>query len=483
MRRRYLLYESRLALRGATFNLLAMKSWVSVPLFVLVVTSVYANEGLRRVEFLEPRDAPLETITFEDFDQDGFLDFCGASVRYSATIFYGTSDSRVYDEVLMEGGINYTVFAQAVDDLDGDGRSEIVVGGPDAQPLQVYWNLGGRQFKQQLLSGGNSALGIEIVDFDADSDLDLVVCERVDNQLVVYLQEQGSDGGAFERVFERQLLGSFLEPYATRTLQMDDDAALEILLTTSEGLRVLDYRTTPFRPEGEWWPGNAVVGTGYRGGRFLLHDVNADGLDEVLVCSQSRPVLYGYEQTADGSLREKVLFESDGAPFRNVVVGDIDGNTISDVIVMSRLTEINVLMNVGSDDDVVLQVKGRDPEAVPNRNPTFPFADDVAVADIDGDGRGEIVPASEAAAFVYYKWTPSVPNELGIHLHVDRPNERDRFPRVDLHWEGVGGPAELEASRDLRTWFRWLGYDSSSPSAKVLPQEKQLFFRLAKELE
>lgn len=210
-------------------------------------------------------------------------------------------------------------------DLDGNGRSDLVVVNTDAATLSV------------LLDGGNDLAGpprfatpyasrsLDAADLDGDGDRDLAVAKSF-------------VGGAEAAVLLNQGQGSF-GPYASYPMSAweiecadvdgDDDmdlvvghdAALELLLNQGTGT----------------FTGGASLATGGTVQSVVASDLDGDGDLDLAAASHSAASVSVLRNLGAGAFAPEVAFASGSSPWC-VVSGDLDGDGDLDLAVTSQGT-------------------------------------------------------------------------------------------------------------------------------------------------
>ena len=357
---------------------------------------------------------------------------CGSGVPFRSLTAFGTD---------VTGGI-----AVASGDVDGDGRADVVVGGvtssgPQVKVLDAATGAARVSFfpygtdfvgslsvaagdldgdrRAEIVTSALTSAGSEIKEFDArgrlvgsffslDSSLGpgpSVAVADVDGDGLGEIVAGGGPSFGDQRVtvFDRagQTRSGFLayEPFFSGGVRVAagnvrDDAAPEIVTAPGAGrtaeVEVFDLHgelLTSFLPLGEAFAGGAFVAVG---------DLDGDLMSEIVVGAGD-----GGEprvKVFDGSGRELQSFLAFEAELRGgvrVAVGDVDGDGKGEIVIGTGPG--------GSNRVRVLDAKGvRRADYVPfdatQTNGVF-----VAAADLEGDGRAEIVAGTEPGSPAYVR--------------------------------------------------------------------------------
>jgi hypothetical protein len=251
----------------------------------------------------DPRHAPIgpvcvaidgeyasTAVAVADFNSDGEQDFAFAAGLIDESGPEDMPNDRVclasregYDCSDLPGG-EVDASAIAAGDLDGDGNVDLVVGhehhdGVDGEPLYVRACVGdggggfdcGPLYVGEPTGGGPSVIGLELVDVDADSDLDVIVAnDSIENALC------RNEGGS---VF----VCTAIEPEKARTHDLgvgdfDGDGSVDIYFVNqpTPNRLCLNDGTGSFECIDATEPNNSSLSVG-------VVDVDGDGVLDVVL--------------------------------------------------------------------------------------------------------------------------------------------------------------------------------------------------------
>ncbi len=384
------------------------------------------------------RDANV--VAVGDLDGDGNPDLVfGNGLGNDVRVALGLGGGRFATPVSYAAGEE--VRGLAIADLTGDGKLDVAasVSGYTADQLVVFPNagsgtLGAPSKYQTVATGSQGSLGIAAADLDGANGPDLAVVNTYDSKVAVFLNQGGGtfpatpawydlgsasyaeyiaagdvtgDGkpdlvvtctGGFA-VLTNQGSGTFpsspalhdLTPVSLKAISladMDQDGMQDVVLANAQPstLNVIvrwNAASSPFAQHTEL----PLAGTPYA---LAVVDVTGDGLPDALAGDTSTRSVAVFRNLGGRSFAAKVEAFVGEAPYA-VETADLDRDGNRD-LVAARLDDVAAL----------LPGKGDGTFAGPTRFPVTSGQDLnlVATADVNGDGKGDVVVATRLAATV-----------------------------------------------------------------------------------
>ena len=316
-------------------------------------------------------DGP-QSVALGDVDGDGQLDVVSANwLSHTLTIFRQESGGEfVLLPPLGGPGVIESPRSVALGDVDGDGRLDVVSANEFSDTLTIFRQESGGEFELLLPLDSDSPRSVALGDVDGDGHVDVVSANYSGNTVTIFRQEAG---GEFEPLRPLGGPGVTEDPRAVALGDVDGDGRLDVVSANH-----FSNTLTIFRQESSG--GFALLQSlGGPGSTVALGDLDGDGRLDVVSANRI------FRQESGG---EFVLLQSLGVAGVSVALGDVDGDGRLDVVYASSNTLI-ILRQESDGEFTLLQSLGG--FGVTSR-PTS-----VALGDVDGDGRLDVVSANSSS--------------------------------------------------------------------------------------
>ena len=278
-------------------------------------------------------------LSLADLNGDGNLDIVAGSFSDgSISVLFGHGDYTFSKPVSYPAtGIGSAVGLQpyAVGDQNGDGKPDIVAVNPDSNVIQVLLNDGAGGFLPPLsMALGHVPAAVVSADLNGDGKLDLVVANSEDGTVQVLL---GNGDGTFT-LAHTYTVGS--HPQELKLADVNGDGKLDLLVmnTGDDTIGVmLCNGNGSFQAMRAYPAGPNLVG-------FDVGDMDQDGKLDLMVANavvNTVAILHG---NGDGSFQAPVFYAASSA-VDDIAVGDVNHDGYPDVVAVG--SNVAVLKNDG----------------------------------------------------------------------------------------------------------------------------------------
>ena len=325
--------------------------------------SVFRNTGtsgnITSSTFASKFDFTTGTTTFGvaigDLDGDGKLDFTIANgTTNTVSVFRNTSTSGSITTGSFATKVDFTTGlypkSVAIGDIDGDGKPDLVVGNMNGNNISVFRNTstsgsitaGSFATKVDFTTGTGRPQDVIISDVDGDNKPDLIVADG-DSTISVF-RNISSVGSIAAGTFEAKV----------------------------------DFKTGA-------WPRN-----------ISICDLDEDGKPDLVVAGDKAVSVLKNTSVigsiTTGSFAAKVDFMT-GADPHGVAISDVDGDVKPDIVVTNYTgSTVSVFRNTSSLNSITSS------SFAPNVDfATGGSSNDVAIGDIDGDGKPDLVVTNQSS--------------------------------------------------------------------------------------
>jgi hypothetical protein len=312
-------------------------------------------------------------------------------------------------------------------DIDGDGRVDLVVAGGKDEGLVWYRNPGWQKFLIAIPSVEFSTEG-QLADINRDSHLDIIVADGNGPGNLLWFENPHGRQHASRSDWVRHTIGS-IDGWANdlKVADVDGDGRLDILVHSTD--RVIIF----FQGADESWT-KAVFQLGEGGEHGLgVGDLNGDGRPDLVV----RPGRW-LENPGGFAAREPGAWGSHP-------IGQFPKTFKAEVADLAQDGRAGVVVSAPeSDGDLLWWTHAGDPSGSWSARPItqdLPLAHTLQIADMDGDGRPDIVGAqmhtsAQRRVMVFYnrdrgqRWDAQIVDTGGLHNSIVADVNGDGRPDI-----------------------------------------------------
>lgn len=197
---------------------------------------VFWGDGNGAFRPASSRDLPrglrdVSTVAVADFTNDGRLDIICTNLQGSVYVFVNNGTEQVDRWLMRETFVGGSLQSLAVNDLNRDGTSDVVVSSIGRAAILLGDGTGGFTIAQRLSVGlysGDSPAWIEIADINGDSLGDLVTANPESDRLLVF---PGDSTGKFDE--PRAWTTGALDPRAVIAADFNQDGWADLAAANS----------------------------------------------------------------------------------------------------------------------------------------------------------------------------------------------------------------------------------------------------------
>lgn len=276
---------------------------------------------------------PLDTgagpvvVLVDDVNGDGFEDLAVLSKTDSKLNIHLGGAGGVFLPRVSYSTANLPV-AMAITELNGDGKPDLVIAGRGEGKLAVHLGDGmGGYSAFESVQTGSLAEGITAGDFNDDGLIDLAVTGGSD-RLHVHL----GNGDGTLRPEVPQCEGNGLSGLVTG--DFDGDARPDIALAAASADEIRVYRGVNFGGGNGTFKPYVLYATGERPNSVLTHDLNRDGILDVVTVSFSDDKINVHLGNGDGTFQPRRDQLSGDGPW-GAAMADINRDGILDLAVVT----------------------------------------------------------------------------------------------------------------------------------------------------
>lgn len=367
-------------------------------------TRAYYPEGPGDLSFLAGRGdgtfAPEQDVAIAvvgphqiavgDFNADGHADLAGINnFAHSVAIYTGRGDGTFFEWSAYETGERPSDIA--IGDFNGDGLQDVATANSQSDDLAVLPGRGDGTFGPAIsTSAANGPGGLGFADFDRDHLVDVVIANGISGTALLL---KGHGDGTFGTP-QRDLPGFYHWGFALE--DFDQDGLEDLLVSNGDPYTPSSGGLTLMRGAGNGTFGPEIrFGAGANRGPLATADFNEDGIPDFAVGDFDTSQVSIFLGLGDGTFGPDTRVTAGLNPGQ-VASGDLNGDGHVDLAVVNL--GANYPTRVPADISVLLG-RGDGTFAPEVRLSPVAYPVRVAIADLDGDRKGDLVVTSEADVF------------------------------------------------------------------------------------
>ncbi len=332
-------------------------------------------------------------------------------IAYSATPFITTytPNKGAINTTDIAAKIDFTTGANpyniAIGDLDGDGKPDLVVANYGSNTISVFRNTstGGSitaaSFAAKVdFTTGNGPFGIAIGDLDGDGKPDLAVTNGgIGSASLSVFRNTSTAGSITTASFAAKVdFATGTSPLGVAIGDLDGDGKPDIVVANGVSYTVSVFRNTSTAGSITTASFAAKVdfATGNRPEDVTIGDLDGDGKPDLVVANAFSNSVSVFRNTSTGSITPgsfaaKVDFNTGVNPY-NIAIGDLDGDGKPDLVMANSLDNtVSVLRNTSTTGSITTASFAAKVDFATGSGPGV-----VAIGDLDGDGKLDIAVAN-----------------------------------------------------------------------------------------
>jgi alpha-tubulin suppressor-like RCC1 family protein len=315
-------------------------------------------------------------------------------------------------------------FITVIADLDGDGKPDLAIANVYAHSISIYRNIGtngslsAASFSSRvdiagISSSSDNPLGFTAADVDGDGKIDLILTDRTFNQIRIYynLSTPGTlNTNSFSAGYS---MTTGVDPRGLAVRDLDGDGRPDIVNCNyaENTISVFHNASTPIMQFFEV-PFKLAAGSGAY--NVVIQDFDGDGRPDLAVVNANSPTISLFRNlSSPGSLNSNSFAARVDIPAvlsnQAIFAGDIDGDGLPDLITGGSSQLFSVYRNTSTPGFLTTSSFASE---VDFGNPGWVHV--VALSDLDGDSKADVAVVGELGSFFSAFQNQSSPGSISL---------------------------------------------------------------------